>query len=172
MTSPKISLKAPCFNGMTAAEFIAKVRGYQYLYLEPSSLRNIMSDLVASVHELATYLNKTFPQHIFTYFDWDVQFLVLYLWKEKYEIISLKTVQPYFDLVFKGIKNFEVRKNDRNFQVGQFVLLREYNAQDDTYTGRMVMARIRYILDSADYVKDGYTILQLEQLRTFDLTGA
>ena len=30
----------------------------------------------------------------------------------------LKTVQPFFDLVNKGIKNFEFRRDDRGFEVG------------------------------------------------------
>jgi len=38
----------------------------------------------------------------------------------------LKTVQPYFEALWSGEKRFEVRKNDRGFQVGDSLCLREY----------------------------------------------
>lgn len=36
-------------------------------------------------------------------------------------IHELKTLPEYFELVRKGIKNFEVRKNDRDFKVGDML---------------------------------------------------
>lgn len=35
----------------------------------------------------------------------------------------LKTVEPYFSAVESGIKNFEVRRNDRAYQAGDTLLL-------------------------------------------------
>ncbi len=37
----------------------------------------------------------------------------------------LKTVQPYYNAVVRGEKPFEIRKNDRKFQLGDYVCLRE-----------------------------------------------
>lgn len=38
---------------------------------------------------------------------------------------KLKTVQPFFDAVWSGEKTFEVRKNDRNFNIGDRLMLIE-----------------------------------------------
>jgi len=38
----------------------------------------------------------------------------------------LKIRKPYLDKVMSGEKTFEIRKNDRDFQVGDFVVLIEY----------------------------------------------
>lgn len=46
---------------------------------------------------------------------------------------ELKTVQPFFDDVVKGRKTFEVRRNDRDFRVGDMLLLREWDPSRDTY---------------------------------------
>ncbi len=40
---------------------------------------------------------------------------------------ELKIWPQYYDRVEDGSKTFEVRKNDRSFQVGDTVLLREWN---------------------------------------------
>lgn len=37
----------------------------------------------------------------------------------------LKTVQPYFDAIDQGLKTFEIRKNDRDFKVGDILVLLE-----------------------------------------------
>ena len=71
---------------------------------------------------------------------------------------TLKTVQPYFDDVWHGRKKIEVRKNDRDFQVGQQWILKEYDPESNTYSGREMGIKITYILDSPEYCKDGFVI--------------
>jgi Domain of unknown function (DUF3850) len=77
----------------------------------------------------------------------------------------LKTVQPYFDAALNGEKSFELRRHDRDFQVGDLVELREWNQQGKSFTGREVSFLIIYILDSEQGgkygLKDGYCILGL-----------
>lgn len=59
---------------------------------------------------------------------------------------ELKTHPQYFRLVWSGVKRYEVRKDDRNFQEGQSVLLEEYEPTQDgtggTYTGRWILGTI------------------------------
>lgn len=45
---------------------------------------------------------------------------------------ELKIEPPYFQAVIDGRKTFEIRKNDRGYNAGDTVLLREY---DDTSKG-------------------------------------
>jgi ASC-1-like (ASCH) protein len=40
---------------------------------------------------------------------------------------ELKILPEYFEAVRSGEKRFELRKNDRNFKVGDWVGLREFN---------------------------------------------
>lgn len=38
----------------------------------------------------------------------------------------LKTVEPYYSDVEQGLKDFEVRKNDRPFDIGDVLILQQY----------------------------------------------
>lgn len=40
-------------------------------------------------------------------------------------IHELKIESKYFTDILKGIKKFEIRKNDRNYQVGDYLILKE-----------------------------------------------
>lgn len=42
---------------------------------------------------------------------------------------TLKVVSPYFDALVNGAKTFEVRKNDRAYQRGDVLVLREWHAE-------------------------------------------
>jgi ASC-1-like (ASCH) protein len=71
---------------------------------------------------------------------------------------ELKTLPQYFEEVWKGNKTFEVRKNDRNFKVGDEVLLKEYLPFDDEYTGRKVLGMITYILQNFEALDGEYVV--------------
>jgi hypothetical protein len=76
---------------------------------------------------------------------------------------TLKTIQPYYDDVLKGAKNFELRKMDRPFNDGDIVILQEF--VDGKLTGREQTFRIDYILaDCPQYgLMEGYCILGLKE---------
>lgn len=82
-------------------------------------------------------------------------------------IHKLKTLNPYFSAVFHGKKLFEVRINDRDYQIGDLLLLQEYNLERETFLSRNVLCEIIYILDHPGYVKEGWTILGFEIIRKF-----
>ena len=68
--------------------------------------------------------------------------------------------RDYFTEVLYKRKNFELRKDDRNYQVGDLITLREY--ENGTYTGREIKnLPISFILRGCpEYgLKDGYCIL-------------
>lgn len=72
----------------------------------------------------------------------------------------LKILPKYFELLIAGIKKFELRKNDRDYKVGDLIVFMEWDGDD--YTGRLTqIMRIRYILkDCPEYgLMDGYCIL-------------
>lgn len=72
--------------------------------------------------------------------------------------IDLKIMPEFFQAVKDGEKTFEVRKDDRNFEVGDFVRLYEYLPNIMTYTGRFVDVKISYILRDTRFCKEGYCI--------------
>jgi len=79
-------------------------------------------------------------------------------------IHALKTTPKYFEDVISGKKPFEVRKNDRDFRVCDYVALNEYDIdkpERERYSGRSALLQISYILDNAEYCKDGYVVLGL-----------
>ena len=61
------------------------------------------------------------------------------------EIHELKTYPHYFQQTMDGKKNWECRKNDRHFHVGDTVILKEWD--NITYSGREIRGTITYILD-------------------------
>jgi hypothetical protein len=62
---------------------------------------------------------------------------------------ELKTWPQYFQAVADGKKPFEIRRNDRDFQVGDLLHLREWYPQEQKYSGRELWKRIDYITDWA-----------------------
>lgn len=71
----------------------------------------------------------------------------------------LKTETQYFQSVEKGIKKFELRKNDRNFQVHDVLHLEE--VVNDIRTGRRIgPLHIKYILHGGSYgLDEDYCVL-------------
>lgn len=58
---------------------------------------------------------------------------------------ELKLWPGFFDRVLDGTKTFEVRRMDRSYQVGDDLVLREWNRHTRDYTGRRLRVRITYI---------------------------
>lgn len=72
----------------------------------------------------------------------------------------LKLYSMYFSSVKDDSKPFEVRYNDRNYKVGDWLLLREVNDLG-SFTRFSIMRQVTYILDDPAYCKEGYVILGL-----------
>lgn len=75
---------------------------------------------------------------------------------------NLKTLQPYFYDLEMGIKTFDLRKDDRDFRLGDSVCLQEY--KNDSLSGKWFVRRIVYVLrDCPEFgLKEGYVILGLK----------
>lgn len=92
-------------------------------------------------------------------------------------IHTVKCNYGYFKALKDGTKTFEVRKKDRLFEVGDYLAVNEFvpdknldpydsypnlrETNDGSYTGECLFYKITYILDDADFCKDGMVILGL-----------
>lgn len=59
---------------------------------------------------------------------------------------ELKCYPEYYDEVAAGRKPFEVRKNDRDYQVGDALILRRYDPGTQEYTGESLTRTVTYVL--------------------------
>mgnify|MGYP002523498034 CR=1 FL=1 len=71
-----------------------------------------------------------------------------------------KVDRDFFISIVQGKKTFEVRKNDRDFQLGDLLALNE--TYDGKYTGDAVLAVVKYILDTPESCKDGFVIMGIK----------
>lgn len=76
----------------------------------------------------------------------------------------------FFEALKDGTKTFDIRKNDRDFRVGDRVRISEYSHEtiDEAHpwpvglTGEFVLFRITYVLKGFNGIEDGYCILGLK----------
>ncbi len=86
---------------------------------------------------------------------------------------ELKLLIKYFKDVEQGRKTFELRKNDRDFKVGDTLILKEYHPGDTDYkdgiytpahyTNNETVKKIVYILQGGQCgLEEGYVILGIQ----------
>lgn len=73
---------------------------------------------------------------------------------------NLKINKEFFTPVLEQIKTFEIRKNDRDFHVGDKVVLNEWDDEKKHYTGRKTNIEIIYITDYEQ--KDNYVVFSFK----------
>lgn len=80
----------------------------------------------------------------------------------KKTVHELKILPEFYDEVRFGNKKFELRKNDRNFQKGDILRLKEWSG--NRYTGEELDVVVRYILHDYDWIglQEGYCIMSID----------
>lgn len=73
---------------------------------------------------------------------------------------ELKIEPQYYSAVLAGVKTFEIRRNDRDFKIGDEILLAEFVPEENRYTNRELLKQITYITDYAQ--KDGYVVMGIK----------
>lgn len=74
-------------------------------------------------------------------------------------IHEIKCLPEYFEEVATGRKGFEIRKNDRDYQVGDLLAMNEHDGQK--YTGRAMLLMVDYMMDPNDVMTcgQGYVVM-------------
>lgn len=79
---------------------------------------------------------------------------------------ALKCWPEFFKAISDGSKPFELRKDDRPFEVGDDLIIQEYRPEENSgYTGEEIKKVISYILRDAPKfgLKQGYIIIGLKE---------
>jgi uncharacterized protein DUF3850 len=82
--------------------------------------------------------------------------------REKPMTHSVKCWTQYYGAIRDNIKRFDLRKDDRGYEVGDKVIFEEFKHGVGEYTGKTVERRIAYILRDFDGLMPGYCILGLK----------
>lgn len=75
---------------------------------------------------------------------------------------DLKILPEWFNAVISGVKTFEIRRDDRNFQPRDVLLLREWDGK--AYTGRTCKADVTMVL-RGEYCRAGYCTMAIRAYR-------
>ena len=78
------------------------------------------------------------------------------------KIHELKIAPEYFEKVISKEKTFEFRYNDRNYQVGDILKLKEYYNQK--YTDQSISVKITYILENFEGLNENFVVLSIEHV--------
>jgi ASC-1-like (ASCH) protein len=76
----------------------------------------------------------------------------------------LKTWPVCFADVKHGAKTFEIRKNDRDFKVGDFLILEEFYPETGSFTGERIKVLVTYTicLDGIPGMPNGFIGMSIE----------
>jgi hypothetical protein len=77
---------------------------------------------------------------------------------------ELKTDISIFKLIMLGKKTAELRKDDRGFKPGHFLILKEWNSELKRFTGRQRCFKITHILRAEDGypgLKKGFVMISM-----------
>jgi hypothetical protein len=81
---------------------------------------------------------------------------------------ELKAWPEYFQAVRRGDKPFEIRNEDgRRFEVGDVLLLREWEPMTTWYTGAAIRVLVTYVLRGGPWLPTGYAAMGV-RLATFE----
>lgn len=74
---------------------------------------------------------------------------------------ELKIYPIYFEDIVSRRKTFEVRKNDRKFQIGDVLVLKEWD--NIKYSGKEAKVKVIYLMDDRFIgIQPGYVVMGIE----------
>ena len=76
---------------------------------------------------------------------------------------ELKIHPKHYKNVLLGLKKVEVRKNDRNYQENDLLILNEFDPKTEKYTGGQVKRTVDFIIKDVAGLEPDYVILQISK---------
>jgi hypothetical protein len=78
---------------------------------------------------------------------------------------ELKSWPSQFQAMWTGRKRAEFRRDDRGYQVGDLLELREWDPDEQRYTGFRLAARVTHLVRGPEFeVPAGFAVLSIEVL--------
>jgi len=78
---------------------------------------------------------------------------------------ELKTWTEHYQNVVRGLKPWEIRLNDRNYQIGDTLVLKEYFPNLEKYSGEETKVEVIHILHGGNFgIEKGYCIMTIKKL--------
>lgn len=75
---------------------------------------------------------------------------------------ELKAWPAVYQQVVEGVKTHEFRKNDRGFNTGDILILKEWDDSDKAYTGRSVLVTVTCITYGPVFgIPEGYCVMSV-----------
>ena len=74
--------------------------------------------------------------------------------------IRIKLLSKYYNAVESRAKTFEVRFNDRDYRVGDWLILREWDGSN--FTGHELMRRVTYVCSLDEIGLTGWVAMSIE----------
>lgn len=82
----------------------------------------------------------------------------------------LKTWPEWFAPVRAGQKPFEIRLDDRNFEIGDILELEEWDPDTKAYTGESYLARVIFIARDLPGLEPGYCAMGIAPYSNIKIT--
>lgn len=85
---------------------------------------------------------------------------------------ELKIWPHFFKAVLDGSKKFEIRKNDRNFKIGDKIILKEWDPKIEDYTGRSLSKWISFIVSDGNFgIEKDYCVMSVKSFKKCVIKG-
>lgn len=81
-------------------------------------------------------------------------------------IHQLKVWPAFVEPLKSGLKTWEIRHNDRNYKVGDFLVLHGYDPKTEEFIGEVLRFKVTYILDAASFLPElrDYVIMSITRI--------
>lgn len=79
---------------------------------------------------------------------------------------AVKIEPRFYRMAINGLKPYEIRFNDRDYRVGDYLVLNEWDAEKKEYTNKTALFEIVSVLNSEDFpdgINPGYVVLGLRR---------
>jgi len=83
--------------------------------------------------------------------------------RHKSKVIRLKIWPAEYDAIVQGKKTAEFRKNDRDFNVGDVLILQKFDPETKTYLETSITALITHVVYGGSFgIPEGYCMMSIK----------
>lgn len=84
---------------------------------------------------------------------------------------TVKCETEWLDAVIAGDKTFELRYDDRGYEVGDYLALEEWDPQTQEYKGQIVIVKVIYAFKDERWLQPNTIAMSIETLVSLNKNG-